>query len=135
MVAWRSLLHYDFVLGFLDAGIANDLHGTEDHRKCSDIASLWEECGMSKRREEIGAWVKERVDNGSLSSWLQYRDILPPYPDHDAQEEGEEAFEWFLDDEAVDDAPDGDYRRCTPCSACACGYRFCISCCSHSSLS
>ena len=76
MIAWRALPHLEFAKGFTDAGIANDLHGSEDHLMSSDIASLWNDKGMSKRREEIGAWVKERVDNGSLATWMQYRDIF-----------------------------------------------------------
>ena len=71
MIAWRALPHLEFAKGFTDAGIANDLHGNDDHHMSSDIASLWKDMGMSKRRGEIGAWVKERVDHGSLSTWLQ----------------------------------------------------------------
>ena len=75
MNAWRSLKHVEYTAAFLNAGIANDLFGQQDHMLCDDIACLWNDFDMSQRRKDIGAWVKERVENGTLHSWLQYRDI------------------------------------------------------------
>ena len=130
MSAWPSIHHSDFVLGFLDVGIANDLHGSEDHRMSTDIQRLWADCGMSKRREEIRAWVKEWVDNGS---WSQYRNILSPYADLHEQEARNDAFEWVEEDKADVTSPDVSaviadvplVPHCppatasAPCSACA----------------
>ena len=78
MIAWRDIKHEEYTQGFLDVGIANDLLGNEDHRMSTDIATLWRDEGMSKRRTDIRDWVKERVDDGELHNWLQYRDILDP---------------------------------------------------------
>ena len=103
MHAWRSLPHAEYALGFLDAGIANDLFGDDDDRMSTDIATFWKDNGMDKRRADIGAWVKEQVDNGSLTSWLQYRDILPQYAAHDPQEEGQECIVWVGVDGEDDD--------------------------------
>ena len=69
IASYENLNHDTVSRGFLEAAIANDLHGTQDSVISSGCRPFWEANNMEDRREEIRKWVKARVDTGEFSDF------------------------------------------------------------------
>jgi hypothetical protein len=80
---YEQLDHDRVSLGFLDAGIANDLHGTQDDKISSEVRPFWDANDMHSRRLQIRDWVKARVDSKEFVNFgasVRSQGFLTPYP-------------------------------------------------------
>jgi len=81
--SYEQLNHDKVSLGFLDAAISNDLHGTQDDEISDDVRPIWDANTMHTRREEIRDWVKARVDSKEFTDFgksVRGKGFLAPYP-------------------------------------------------------
>ena len=49
---------------------------------------------MKEKREEIRDWVRREIDEGRITEFRQYKDVLKTYPHTRILPEGSEAYEW-----------------------------------------
>jgi len=94
---------------FVGNGIAGDLHGKDDDRLTSAVSQIWQDVGAAQKREKIKDWIRQQVFDGRVTDWLQYRELLQPYPKMHVPKEGMEAYEWYNggdEDEEVRDEND-----------------------------
>lgn len=89
-----DLDHAKLSCSFVANGIAGDLHGGDDDRLTSIVAPFWQDCGMKEKREEIRDWVCRGVNEGLITEFRQYKELLKPYPNMRVLAEGSEAYEW-----------------------------------------
>ena len=100
--AWKRLDHDSISYGFIQAGIAGNLDGTEDRFLSSDVQTLWHNGNMWDRRIAIQEDIKAKVEDGTYKHFLQdYKKVIHVYPAHQCIREGEEAFDYEI-------AEDGD---------------------------
>ena len=80
----------------------------DDELTKHDCRPLWYELEMPKKREQIRDMIKARVDNGTYTDFLtHYKEVLLPYPiDMRVMGEGQEAYEWDIEDHAGDEDTD-----------------------------
>jgi len=62
--SYDALDHDRISFGFVEAGIANDLHGNEDQHIDRDMLPFWEHNNMVSRREDIRKLIKAGIDKG-----------------------------------------------------------------------
>eukprot|EP00969_Alexandrium_andersonii_P085491 3769133-Alexandrium_andersonii.AAC.1 len=58
-LAWHSVNHTSVSHGFVAAGIANALDGTEDDQLSAEVRDFWTELEMPRRREELRAQIQQ----------------------------------------------------------------------------
>ena len=83
VACYEQLNHDKVSLGFLDAGIANDLHGTQDDKISKEVRPIWDANDMRSRRLKIRNWVKAGVDSGEFADFgkvVRQEGFLTPYP-------------------------------------------------------
>ena len=73
VASFDDLNHDDVSFGFVQNMIAADLHGSDDATMASALRPIWEQCGLQKKREEIGKDIKARVDAKELTDWHDYK--------------------------------------------------------------
>ena len=89
----------------------NALNGSEDGLIARDLLPLWLSIDMPALRDQLRDEIQAEVQAGRLHSFMQLRDLLEPYDDHEGIREGMEDAETHLhaDDEGAstdDEVPD-----------------------------
>ena len=75
LAAWHDVDHEKVSRGFVRDGVANDLHGREDHLLSHEIAPVWAAMQLKSKREDIGRQIEKEVaerihSNGQQTSIL-----------------------------------------------------------------
>eukprot|EP00969_Alexandrium_andersonii_P091510 4039113-Alexandrium_andersonii.AAC.1 len=107
-LAWQCMDHDAVSRGFVHAGLANRLDGSEDDLLGFEVKELWEELDMPRERELARAAVQHHVAAGLVRSPADYRCVVTEYEDHPPLTEGEEALSWEpVEDEDLEPDDDG----------------------------
>jgi hypothetical protein len=105
--AWKMVDHAKCVRGWLHNGCTNALDGTQDAQLGSQVISYWEELGMDSIREQLLQDVTDAVNDGDVTSFWDYPDLLIDYDDHAPLREGMEGAPVYIYDESGAHVPSG----------------------------
>ena len=98
--AWKMVDHAKCVRGWLHNGCTNALDGTQDAQLGSQVISYWEELSMDNIREQLLQDVTDAVNDGHVTSFWDYPDLLLEYDDHAPLREGMEGAPVYIYDES-----------------------------------
>ena len=105
--AWKMVDHAKCVRGWLHNGCTNALDGTQDAQLGSQVISYWEELSMDNIREQLLQDVTDAVNDGHVTSFWDYPDLLLEYDDHSPLREGMEGAPVYIYDESGAHVPSG----------------------------
>ncbi|CAE7839860.1 pip, partial [Symbiodinium microadriaticum] len=88
----RQVQHDRVSEGWVAAGIANALDGSEDRLLSHVVLPFWAELQMDMARLQLIAEIEDAYANGQISAWSEYENVLEAYDEHRALIEGEEAW-------------------------------------------
>ena len=112
LAAWHDVDHEKVSRGFVRDGVANDLHGREDHLLSHEIAPVWAAMQLKSKREDIGRQIEKEVAEGKWTKWLDFKKdgFLIEYGAIPVLPEGSECFDEGSGAANKDDESDADVK-------------------------